>query len=84
MTKRSAAQASMRVPETMRTDVQQLADAEGLSVEEVVRQALSEKISAHRARLAFARRAKRGDPEAALAALERLSGDEPPIATDEF
>jgi len=74
----------MRLPAALRAEAEKAAKAEGTSLETFVSTAVAEKVSAIRTAEFFRRRALNASTQDALAALERISGDELPRAGDEL
>lgn len=78
------ANGTMKLPAALRAEAEKAAKADGTSLETFVSLAVAEKLSAIRTTEFFRRRARDVSAKEALAALERISGDEPPREGDEM
>lgn len=72
----------LRLPRSVKAAVEKIAKEEGVSLNQFVATAVSEKLSAMNTAEFFAERARRADPEAFRSILTR-SGGEPPRPGDE-
>ena len=78
-------QYTFQIPEALVQEVQEVAQAEQLSLDDFVLAALAEKIAAARTAQYFHTRAARADPQAFLAVLERMKqAAGPVVAGDEL
>lgn len=74
----------MKLPAALRAEAEKAAKADGTSLETFVSLAVAEKLSAIRTGDFFRRRARNVGAREALAALDRISGNEPPREGDEL
>lgn len=74
---------ALRLPASLKQSVEQIAKDDGTSLNQFIVTAVAEKLSAIKTADYFVQRAKHGDINAALAMLNRSSG-EPPQADDKI
>lgn len=74
---------ALRLQASLKAEAERLAKAEGTTLNQFINVAVAEKIAALRAADFFRERARRGDIDAALALLDRLGVDEPPLPGNE-
>lgn len=74
---------ALRLQASLKAEAERLAKAEGTTLNQFINVAVAEKIAALRAADFFRECARRGDIDAALALLDRLGNDEPPMPGDE-
>jgi hypothetical protein len=70
---------ALELPETLLHEAQEIAKAEQTSLEDFLLAAIAEKIAAARTTQYFQTRAARADPQAFLAALERIKRAAGPV-----
>lgn len=73
---------ALRLPASLKQSIEQVAREDGTSLNQFIVTAIAEKLAAIKTAEYFQERAKRGNPEAALALLNRIGG-EPPRMGDE-
>ena len=74
---------ALRLQASLKKEAEQLAKAEGTTLNQFINVAVAEKIAALRTADFFRERAKRADIPAALALLDSIGRDEPPRPGDE-
>lgn len=75
---------ALRLQASINAEAERLAKAEGATLNQFINVAVAEKIAALRTAEFFRERARRADPGAALALLDRLGTGEPPRSGDEL
>lgn len=75
---------ALRLQASIKAEAERLAKAEGTTLNQFINVAVAEKIAALRTVGFFCERARRADPPAALALLDRLGNDDPPRSGDDL
>src|SRR5580692_929037 len=75
---------ALRLQPSLMEAARNLADAEGVALNQLINVAVAQMIAAHRASNYIAMRAKRANPARALEILDRAGRDNPPMPGDEL
>jgi hypothetical protein len=75
---------ALRLQPSLLEEVRNLAEQEGVSVNQLINVAVAEKLSALRTEESFRKRAARADLDAAREVLSRAGKGNPPVAGDEL
>lgn len=73
-----------RLEPALLVEARRVAEAEGLAVDQLINEAIAEKLAALRTRAYFAERSARGDVDRALRILARAGRGAPPMLGDEL